>query len=104
MRRAARTDDNHAVITAALREVGAFVQSLAMVGKGCPDLLVSYRREVFLLEVKDGDKSPSRIRLTPDEETWHLSWTGPPVAVVHSPFEALVAIGAVRPTEGLSDA
>lgn len=104
MRRAARTDDNHEAIVAALREVGAFVQSLAMVGKGCPDVLVSYRRQAFLLEIKDGEKTPSRIRLTPDEEAWHLAWTGPPVAVVRSPFEALVAIGAINPTKGRSDA
>lgn len=89
-----RIDDNQPAIVAALRAVGATVQSLATVGKGCPDLLVSYRGVNHLLEVKDGAKPPSRRQLTPDEARWHQQWRGP-VAVVTSEAEALAAIGAV---------
>ena len=38
--RAARVDQNHVEIVKALRDHGAFVVSLATVGKGVPDLLV----------------------------------------------------------------
>lgn len=94
MRRAARVDDNHPQIVDALRGIGATVQSLATVGKGCPDLLVGYRGINLLLEIKDGSKPPSARRLTPDEEAWHATWRGP-VAVVESVDEALRAIGAI---------
>jgi hypothetical protein len=94
MRRAARVDDNHAAIAAALRQTGCTVLSLAPIGQGCPDLLVG-RGGVWgmnlLLEIKDGDKSPSRRELTPDQETFLQSWNGP-IAVVMSLEEALAAV------------
>ena len=48
-----RTDGNQAEVVAALQAYGASVQSLAGVGKGCPDLLVGFRGVTYLLEVKD---------------------------------------------------
>jgi hypothetical protein len=30
----------------------------------------------FLIEIKDGAKSPSRRRLTPDQEAFRASWQG----------------------------
>lgn len=94
MRRAAKIDDNQALIVKALRRMGATVQSMAIVGDGVPDLLVGYRRQTYLLEIKDGDKTPSRQRLTEAQEVWHRIWRGLPVAVVHDVDEALEAIGA----------
>lgn len=76
MRRAARTDSNHSDIVAALRAIGATVQSLATIGQGCPDLLVGYRGANYAIEVKDGNKPPSRRQLTPDELRWHRTWAG----------------------------
>jgi len=76
MRRAARIDDNHSAIVAMLRRMGAKVQSLAAVGDGCPDLLVGVDGENYLFEVKDGNKSPSRRRLTSAQLTWHENWRG----------------------------
>lgn len=92
MRRAARTDSNHAEIVEALRRAGASVQSLAAVGSGCPDLLVGHRGRNVLLEVKDGSKSPSRRKLTPDEHVWHARWNGQ-VVTVESVEQALKAVG-----------
>ena len=69
MRQAARTDDNHEAIVRALRGVGAFVQSLAAVGKGCPDLVVCHRGKVELIEVKNLDGKGRA--LSPDERDWH---------------------------------
>ena len=96
MRRAAKVDRNQAEITAALRTVGASVQSLAAVGNGVPDLLVGFRRATYLLEVKDGKKPPSARELTPDQVTWHMGWIGGPCVVVNSTEEALAAIGATK--------
>lgn len=39
-RRAARVDDNQTEIVRASRDVGVSAQSLAAIGKGCPDLLL----------------------------------------------------------------
>jgi len=66
MRRHGRIDTTQTEIVRALRGIGAFVQSLADVGNGCPDLLVSFRGKWFVFEVK----SPSG-KLTPDEVRWH---------------------------------
>lgn len=94
MRRAARTDGNQDAIVAALRAVGASVQQLSTVGKGCPDLLVGFRGANHLLECKDGRKTPGNRPLTDDQETWIKAWRGA-VQVVLSPDEALRAIGAM---------
>ena len=91
MRRAARTDDNHADVVEALTKSGMRVQTLAAVGKGVPDLLVGFRGINCLLEVKDGDKVPSARRLTADEMRWHGAWAGQ-VIVVESAEDAVVAV------------
>lgn len=96
MRRAAKVDRNQGEIAAALRNVGATVQSLAEVGAGVPDLLVGFRRQTYLLEVKDGEKPPSQRELTPDQIDWHMNWTGGPCVVVRSVLEALAAIGVTE--------
>lgn len=92
MRRAAKVDGNQGQIVEGLRSVGASVEPLHQVGKGVPDLLVGYRGQNHLLEVKDGSKRPSEQRLTPDQVKWHARWSGR-VVVVRSLGEALEAIG-----------
>jgi len=93
--RRARVDDNHAEITAALRAVGASVQSLASVGKGCPDLLVGYRGKNYIFEVKDGSKPASRQHLNQKQQEWRSRWEGS-VHIVRSVQGALGMIGAVK--------
>ena len=115
MRRAARIDDNQIAIVKALRKAGCSVLSLAAVGNGCPDLLVFRgvsaslsvynfdaraplsRKTVaqtfgglYMLEVKDGDKEPARIRLRPKQTEFKKHW---PVQVVTDEEEALKAVG-----------
>ena len=51
-----KVDSNQTRVVKALRELGATVQHLHAVGKGCPDLLVGYKGSNYLLEVKDGEK------------------------------------------------
>ena len=90
MRRAARVDANQAQVVKALRNAGATVQPLHLVGQGCPDLLVGWQGMNLLIEVKDGDKIPSKQRLTPIEAQWHLAWGGQ-VAIINS-IEAAIAL------------
>lgn len=87
-----RVDSNHVEIVRGLRAIGASVQSIASVGKGCPDLLVGMRGFNWILEVKDGSQPPSKRRLTPDEKKWHDLWRGD-VRIVTCLDEALDAIG-----------
>ena len=90
------TDGNHTEIVNALKAVGAQVQSLASVGKGCPDLLVAYRGFWYVLEVKDGSKPPSHRKLTQPEAQWHERFQDyASVFVVTNVPEALEAIEAV---------
>ena len=89
MRRAARVDANQPEIVAALRAIGATVQHLHAVGQGCPDLLVGLRGENWLIEVKDGDKPPSKQRLTEDEADWITNWNGAPVIIGRSVEEVI---------------
>lgn len=85
---AARVDANQAEVVMALRRIGASVQVLHTVGRGCPDILVGYRGRCYLFEIKDGAKYPSARKLTPEEEKWHKDWMGQ-VAIVESPAHAV---------------
>lgn len=91
MRRAAKTDANQAAIVGGLRACGATVQSLAAIGKGCPDILVGHRGRNFLMEIKDGNKLPSARKLTPDQIEWHAAWKGV-VITVNSVEEAIAVL------------
>lgn len=96
MRRAAKIDANQPEIVKGLRQAGAFVQSLAAVGNGCPDLMVGFRGVTLAMEIKDGSKPPSERRLTKDQLAWHAAWLGGPLCVVDSLDAALRAIGCVK--------
>lgn len=89
-----RVDSNHTEIVKGLRAAGATVRSTASVGQGFPDIAVGWHGSTFLLEIKDGSKSPSRRTLTPDEQKFHSSWRGA-CAVVTSLEDALKTIGAI---------
>jgi hypothetical protein len=83
-----KIDKTQPAIVEALRTAGASVQSIASVGRGTPDLLVGFRRQNFLFEIKTG-KEP----LTPDEVKWNARWAGE-CYIVNSPEGALKVIGA----------
>ena len=87
MRARGRLDANHGEIVKYLRSIGCSVQSLAGIGKGCPDLLVSRSGVNFVFEVKDPDKPPSAQKLTEDEQKWWDNWTGAG-GVIHYGSEA----------------
>ena len=88
MRERAKTDANQRAVVAELRAHGATVQSLASVGRGCPDLLVGYQGRNFVFELKDGSKPPSARALTEPEAQWQAAWRGD-VRTVKTAAEAL---------------
>ena len=93
MRKHGRVDANHRDVVAALRQAGAFVQSLASIGNGCPDLLVAYHGRIFLIEVKTGAG-----KLTADEAAWVAEFErigGVSVHIVRSAEDALRTVGAI---------
>lgn len=93
---AKKVDANQGEIVKALRRVGAKVQPLHIVGKGCPDIAVAFRGAWFMAELKDGSKPPSAQRLTPDEAEWHAAFSQQaPVHVWRDADEALRCIGAI---------
>ena len=83
-----KVDNNQTKVVKALRDMGCSVQHLHAVGRGCPDLLVGYKCNNYLLEVKDGEKPESARKLTPDQVIWHYDWKGQ-VTIVTSPKEAI---------------
>ena len=85
------TDANQGRIVRALRDVGATVTVLSQVGYGCPDILVGFRGVNYLLEIKDGEKPPSKQQLTPAETRWHDEWRGQ-AAIVNSVDAAIGVI------------
>lgn len=100
-RRASRVDVNHREIVDGLRKIGASVQSLATVGFGVPDLLVGFRNETFLIEVKKPSKTASERFLNEAQAKWHTQWRGGRVGTVKSILEAFSLIGASGFVENL---
>jgi len=86
-----KVDKNQREIVMALRKVGASVIHLHTVGNGCPDLLVGFRGENFLIEVKLG-----KGKLTPAQKTLHTTWQGLKIGVARTVEEALSFIGAIK--------
>ena len=66
-----RVDKNQTEIVKVLKQLGCSVVSLADKGHGCPDLLVGFKAQNYLVEVK-GKKG----KLTEDQETFFQSWKG----------------------------
>jgi hypothetical protein len=76
--RRSRVDANHRAVTIALRGVGCSVLSIVPLRKG-GDLVVAtpgFQKRTLIMEVKDGEKTLSRRRLTEDEETFRKNWKG----------------------------
>ena len=88
-------DKNEACLISALESVGATVEQLPT-GKGVPDLLVGFKGENYLMEVKrkpeKGKVFASHVKLNKKQEIWHKCWRGS-VSIVRTPEEALAVIG-----------
>jgi Holliday junction resolvase len=76
VRRAAKVDDNQKEIVQAYREFGFSVVSCAAIGGGFPDLAVGIYGVTDLVEVKDGEKTPSQRKLRPLQVEFFDNWKG----------------------------
>ena len=74
--RGKRIDANQNEVVLALRKLGFSVAITSMVGKGFPDLVVGKNGTNWLFELKDGSKTPSQKKLTPDEQKFFDGWRG----------------------------
>lgn len=95
-------DVNEAAIVSALRAAGASVTSLS--ATGVPDLLVGFRGQTFLIEVKQETATGKALRrgtgtdesgLYKSQQAWWSAWKGAPPVIVTNPEQALRAIGAL---------
>lgn len=85
LRRAARTDANKAPVVNALRAAGFSVFDL----REPADLLVGGSGVTLVVEIKDGDKSPSKRRLTKQQREFRETWRGSPLIVVFDGRDAV---------------
>lgn len=98
---AKRVDTNQPDLVALYRHAGCRVLHLHGLGKGAPDLLIGdpVSQRLALIEIKDGSKSESRRRLTPDEARFHAEWDGLPVFIVANDEDALGVLDSLREGE-----
>ena len=87
--RAKRRDRSEPEIVEALRRAGCYVHLY----DDPLDLLVGYRGQTYLVEVKDGRMPPSERPLKPSQVAFFREWTGGPAYVVRSVAEALCVLG-----------
>lgn len=71
-----RQDANQPDIVSGLLYMGATVQVLSAVGQGCPDLMIGWKGQNYLIEIKNPEKPKGDQRLTPDQIKWHGFWRG----------------------------
>ena len=71
-----RVDNNQKKIVEKFRQLGASVQILSMIGKGCPDILVGLNGKNYLFEIKNPDQPISQQVLTEHEIRFFANWNG----------------------------
>jgi hypothetical protein len=89
---AKKVDKNQASVVKALRDNGADVHLLHMVGGGIPDLLVAYEGHTILMEVKDG----ANKKFTPDQIKFIAGWKGGHLYRVNSSEEAIEVLKSLK--------
>lgn len=92
---ARRIDSNQNEIVRLFRKLGAKVQILSHVGRGCPDLLIMYNKKLHLVEVKDGSKPLSAQKLTDDEQKFISIWSDV-VTIVRCQEDAILLLRSMR--------
>ena len=96
MRRAAHVDENQPLIVAAVRLIpGVKVKPTHVVGDGFTDLVIGFRGQNFLQEVKPPlfrGIDRRRTELNELEQAWHEEWTGK-TDVVRTVLDSYNALG-----------
>lgn len=100
-------DANEGPIVEALKKAGASVTKISQ--DGVPDLLIGFRGQTRLVEVKhasstgktirktSGGKRPDERGLTPAQQRWWAAWRGATPAIVRTPEEALALLREIEP-------
>jgi hypothetical protein len=85
MNYAKRTDDNHREVIDAFRKAmpDATLFDASGAGKGFGDVVVGWKKQNFIFEIKDPAKCPSARSLTDAQKEFHLTWQGQ-IKVVHT--------------------
>jgi hypothetical protein len=78
-----RIDHNQNEIVKFFRENHCKVFITSSLGNGFPDIIVKIKDNIFLIEIKDGKKSPSQQALTVKEIQFHDAWY-PNVCIINS--------------------
>lgn len=73
---AKRIDVNQPEIVAFFRQLGFSVLVMSQLGKGAPDIACGFDGVTYFFEIKDGNKPPSKRKLTPDELEFMTGWKG----------------------------
>jgi hypothetical protein len=89
---AKKVDKNQNDVVKTLREYGADVYLLHMVGGGIPDLLVAFEGHTILMEVKDG---PNK-KLTPQQIKLFATWKGGHLYRVNSSEDAIEVLKSLK--------
>lgn len=88
-----KVDANQKDIVSALRTAGCEVQHLSDVGKGCPDILVAFRGNWFVAELKS-----EKGTLEASQIVWHQKFGRcAKVCIWRSVEEAVREIGGCSP-------
>jgi hypothetical protein len=94
MRHAAKTDGPHASVRDGLRACGCQVWDCSKYGGGFPDLLVSHRGRLWLLEVKNPERSKGRRELRGQQADFYAKFSEH-TRIVMSLDDALAVLGLV---------
>ena len=94
--RAHRVDANQGEICHFLQQFpGVAYHVTSGLGRGFPDIVVSYCRVNDLWEIKDAAKPPSAQKLTPSEWEFFEKWKGP-VVIIRSVNDARERLEQIR--------
>ena len=75
-----RVDENQKQIIHTFIALGASVLNLSRVGEGCPDILIGYRNQSVLREIKRNEKAP----FTEPQIKFMQNWRGGAVSRIDS--------------------
>lgn len=85
-------DANQNEIVEDLRQLGLSVATTSQAGDGFPDIIVAYKGVNYMIEIKDGNKPPSKQKLTPKQRKFHSEWKGQ-IDIANSLDEVFKVIG-----------
>lgn len=83
-----RVDANQSVIVKTFRQFGYAVAHTHQAGEGFPDIVVAKNGLNVLVEVKDGDRTPSARMLKPKQRKFLFLWPGM-ACVITKPEEVI---------------